>query len=163
MGFAQVWLGGGSTFATGNFPHAAGLRGAIAQLCQQASDGIWAGFIGLFILVALRFLVRRGWIAYVLGVPLAMFLNELSIPTSLPILDGVVRFLLAVLVVLVGVRFGLFALATFVATWYFLNLVPLTNELSAWYADQTIFAGFVIVGLALVAARFAVGKRVLLP
>ena len=160
MGFAQVWMAGGATFVPWNFPAAAGLRGVIAQLCQQVSDAVLFSFIALFTLVALRLLVRRTWIVYVLVAPLALYGNDLLNTTGLLILDWAVKLLVTALFLFVGARFGVFALATFVATWYFLNLVPISNELSAWYADQTIFAGLLIGGLALVAARFAVGKRV---
>ena len=78
----------------------------------------------------------------------------------MPTLDWVVRLLLAGLLLFVVARFGFFALGVTLATFSFLNLVPITNELSAWYADQTIFAGLVIGGLVIVAARFAIAKRV---
>ena len=42
----------------------------------------------------------------------------------------------------------------------FLTEVPLTGEMSTWYADQTIFAGVVIGVLALAAAHFARARMV---
>jgi len=158
IGFPRAVLGLQMTSATVNFPRAAGLREVIAQLCQQAADGVCIGFMLLFSLVALRFLVRRSWIAYILFVPLGVFANNFTTVYP-PMLDWAVRLLLAALLLVVVARFGFFALAASVATWYFLNLVPLTNELSAWYADQTIFVGVVVGGLTVAAARFATGKR----
>jgi hypothetical protein len=57
-------------------------------------------------------------------------------------------------------RLGLFALAVAIATFMFLTEVPLTGEMSTWYADQTIFAGVVIGVLALAAAHFARARMV---
>ena len=138
-----------------NFPDAQGLPGMIARLFSQTFDGVAASFLVLFTLVTLRFVVRRGWIAYVLCAPLVMFSNECANPTGLPVLDWTVSLLLAAVVLFVIARFGFFALAVGIATYYFLNRVPLTNDLSAWYGGQTIFAALVIGGLALCAAKLA--------
>jgi tRNA A-37 threonylcarbamoyl transferase component Bud32 len=165
VGFTQAWLGlrldaPQATPAWANFPDAAGLRATIAQLCQQAVEGIAEGFLVLFCLVVLRFLVRRSWIAYVLLAPLLLFANDFSFTTGLPVLDTAARLLMAVLFIFVVARFGFIALVATEATFYFLNQVPLTNDMSAWYASQTIFAAIVVCGLALAAARLATGKRV---
>ena len=142
-----------------NFPNAEGLPGMIAQLFDQTTDGVGASFTVLFTLVTLRFVVRRGWLAYVLIAPLVLFTNESANPTGLPVLDWSASLLLAALLLFVVARFGFFALAVVVATFYFLNRVPLTNELSAWYGGQTMFAALVTGGLALYAARLACPRR----
>ena len=89
MWFAkQAWGGvvlGGPTavHVIRNFPDAAGLRAAVVQLGDGASDGIAASFILFFALVAVRFLVRRNGIAYVLILPLLVFGNQFANPTGL--------------------------------------------------------------------------------
>ena len=159
MSFTRVWPGDlllrQAGHLTSNFPCAAGLRGVIAEFCLQTGIGVAHGFILLFTLVALRFLVRRSWIAYVLFAPLVLFANGFVGTMGPPILDWAVRLLLAALLLVVVARFGFFALAVTLATFYFLSLIPLTNELSVWYADATIFAGLVIGVLTFTAAHFA--------
>jgi serine/threonine-protein kinase len=164
IGLVQAWLGHllhapRRLLFEWNFPHSAGLRETIANLGQQVGEGVFAGLLVLFSLVVLRFLVRRGWIACVLLAPLTVVANDFSLTTGVPMLDWTARLLLAANFVFLVARFGFIALATGVATFYFLNMVPITNELGAWYADRTIFAGLVIGGLALVAARIATGRR----
>jgi hypothetical protein len=162
--FAQAW-GGVHLGAPGalpvirNFPDSAGLRTAVAQLGIAASDGVGAGFILFFALVALRFLVRRNWIAYVLLVPLLVFGNQFANPTGLPVLDWAASLSFAALFLLLGARFGILAVAAMVATMNFLTAIPLTAEWSVWYAGQTIFAALLVGGLTLAAARFATGRR----
>ncbi|MBI1853424.1 MAG: serine/threonine protein kinase [Planctomycetes bacterium] len=161
---AAVWIGMRLYAAqvipvTRNFPDTAGLRGSIAQLCQQGVDGAGVGFMLTFSLVALRFFVRRNWIAYLLFTP-AMFGNPLAFSIGVPVLDWAYLLFMVPWTLLMVSRCGLFAMAVAVATFGFLNFIPLTSELSAWYAGQTIFAALVVCGLAIVSARFATGKRV---
>ena len=160
MGFAQGWIGMQLDAQQAvpvrlNFPDAEGLPGMIARLCSQTMDGVWTSFNLLFLLMTLRLVVRRGWIAYVLVAPLLYFANESANPTGLPALDWTVALLQVALLLFLVARFGFFALAVGIATFYFLNRVPLTNDLYAWYGGQTIFAALLIGGLALYAAKLA--------
>ena len=160
VGHAQAWAGirldaPAATPFLANFPDAEGLRGMTAQLCSWTLAGVQAGFILLFCLVTLRVLVRRSWLAYLLLAPVVMLSNPVVIRTGLSALDWSGSLLSGLLLLLLAARFGFFALATGVATFYFLNAVPLTSELDAWYAGPTIFAGLVIGALAFLAARFA--------
>jgi hypothetical protein len=102
--------------------------------------------------------VRRSWLAYLLLAPLVMISNPVVIRTGVWALDWSGSLLSGALLLLLAARFGFFALATGVVTFYFLNAVPLTSALDTWYAGQTIFAGLVIGGLTFLAARFASRK-----
>jgi hypothetical protein len=104
--------------------------------------------------VALRFLVRRGWIAYVLCSPLVM-LQFLEPPTGLRLLDWTSALLGTAVFLFVIARFGFFAVVVTAVVFLYLSSATLTNELSTWYSGQTIFAGLVLVALALAAAHFA--------
>lgn len=162
MGMAQVGLGlwldaPEAVPVTTNFPDADGLAGMIARLCSKAIDGVQVSFILFFALVALRFLVRRSWIAYVLFAPLVLLANPFAHTVGLWTVDWTGRLLLGALLLFVVGRFGFFALAVAMATFILLNDVPLTTDLSAWYGSQTLFAALVLGGLTLAGARLASG------
>jgi len=164
-GFAQVSIGMSLDaprvmYVMRNFPETPGLRTTIAQFCSAANDGVAGSFIVLFSLVALRFVVRRDWITYILIVPMMLSANVYANPTGLQVLDWAVTLPFVALVLFLLARFGVFAVAVFIASSNLLNTIPLTGELGAWYVGPTILAGLVIGGIALAAAHFAIGKRV---
>jgi len=165
-GFAQVWIGMNldaprTASVTRNFPATAGLRAMLREFFYATSDGIAGSLIFLFVLVGLRALVRRSWIAYLLSVPMLLFANVYVNPTGLPVLDWAWSLFFAGLVLWLLARFGVLALAVGIGSYNFLVVIPLTSDLSAWYAGPTILAGLIVCGTALAAAHFAAGRRVL--
>jgi len=164
LGAAQAWIGmrigaPGAAPLTANFPDPGGLAGMIARLCSETIAGVRSSFLLLFGLVALRYLVRRSWIAYALFAPLVLLANPFANLAGNWVLDWSGRLGLAALLLLVVARFGFFALSVAVATFFFLSHVPLTNELTSWYGGQTIFAALVLGGLTFAGARLASTRR----
>jgi len=164
--FAQVWIGmsqgaPGATYVTRNFPATTGLRATLREFFFATGDGIAGSLIFLFVLVALRALVRRTWIVYLVVLPLISFANAHTNPTGLPVLDWAYSLCFAGLILWLLGRLGVLALAVGLATYDLVNVIPLTSDLSAWYAGPTILAGLMVCGLALAAAHFASGRRAL--
>ncbi len=101
------------------------------------------GFVYLLLLVLLRFLLRRQWLAAVVFLLIVSVMIEGRDFTLLP--WGPLSVVLAALVILlVLLRFGVLALIACLCCDAMLQDAPLSPNLSAWYAHATLVPlGFV--------------------
>jgi hypothetical protein len=121
----------GARFAVGDFLHSMG--GAIFDPL---------GFT--FLLTLLRVLLRRNWLAVAVVLLLSVLPGLLSGSPS----GAVVGLLIGSLLVLAFTRFGLLTLSTSTLIYFWLNSLPLTTNLSAWYAGTSFLVMFIVTALA---------------
>jgi serine/threonine-protein kinase len=150
VSFAFVWTFFASLLEPRNLtlPFAIGsLESARATAAGIAALGVQALIYGIglvFVVVLLRLLLRRAWIADALSALLITSL--LSGPVSTPAGELVLRifFLLTALVLLWLLRrFGLLAVLAATAAWFTLATAP--GDLTTWYAGRTALPLLLIV------------------
>jgi predicted Ser/Thr protein kinase len=133
-----------------------GSREAASFLFFQLGDMAFSavGIMSFFFLSTL--ILRRKWLAAValgfLNVVIALSGENLYLEVPVSVLQA------AVLVFLV-LRFGLLSIAVAGFVGVFLQVFPITLDLSQWYAGRSFFALALFVGIALYSFRISLGKR----
>jgi hypothetical protein len=151
---------GGSLFTHDLYP-LLGLRQLAAELLAGIPISIALAIPLCFFLVGLRAGLRRKWLAVpafilVLGLP-----NVLS--SDLPLLAAAGQVLGLAVVLIILLRFGLFALVVANFTEHTLVALPLTLDFSAWYIGLSLFTLLAFAALAALAFRLALAGRPLFP
>ncbi len=125
----------------------------------------YAVTIPLFLLTLaflLFLLLRKPWLYWTAFVLLNAWMNVLFKPTpnlaSAALLAIYWVPVMAISATVLG-RFGLLASAALNGCFFLLGSIPLTTHLSAWYANQGLVGGLVILGLACCACFTALGGR----
>jgi serine/threonine-protein kinase len=140
-----------------------GSRSYLSEFLGFQVDAVFLGFSLLFLLFLVGFLVRNEWLAaaVVTGLLTALWYGEVS--TFYPGLSVAVTGLRMAGFVLILKRFGV--LAAIVAIYFdgFLNMFPLTTDLTAWYAESSVFALAVVIGLGVYALYAVSGGRLFRP
>jgi serine/threonine-protein kinase len=122
-----------------------GLRQAVSAVAGVHTMEVLGAMIGIMMLLVLRLLLRRTWIAVIVFSVLAilMFYSGTSHPA--PYLIGMGLSLAAYWLVLFRVGLLPILLGPVVAN---LFLLPLTYDLTAWYGYVTVLVLFVTLGVA---------------
>ena len=88
-----------------------------------------------FLLTLLRALLRRDWLAGAVVVLISVLPGLLNSSLSVAV-EGLI---FNSLIVLAFIRFGQLALATSILIYFWVSSLPLTTNLSAWYAGTSLF------------------------
>jgi len=123
-----------------------GTRYGIGAWMSEIPGAILATLEFFFLLLGLRIVLRRQWLAAIAFV--AIFTAIKSLGSTYLILDVVTAAFVYIVAVLIVFRFGLVPLACAVFTIDLLVNVPFTTDLSAWYMGTSIFAFLSVVALA---------------
>jgi serine/threonine-protein kinase len=134
-----------------------GMRGIIGEMPYSVTFSIGYSFVGLFLLILLRTLLRKNWAAGVAWV----LLSALLLTGAASGWPGLVLSLIFFSVtVLLTTRLGL--LSVVVASFfhsYFLNGFPLTTQGSAWYAGISLVGMLLMSAMALYGFYTSLGGR----
>jgi len=142
---APAWLGDPRSLLWNGFHVASNRQYLFADVCGQIGISVFDGFMQLLLLVLLRFVLGRQWLAAVVFVPIAALLRGGNFD-QLP--WGALAALLGALVMLlVLLRFGMLAAAACICADGILLGVPLSPDLSTWYAHATIIPVGIVVAL----------------
>jgi hypothetical protein len=134
-----------------------GLRYLGTKLLLQVAVSVAAALLVFFLLLGLRALLRKQWLAAVVFVVLMLIprlLSSSAVPVDLAF--GVVALSIDVIILF---RFGL---VTYVAAVYVVNVLvqfPLTLDFSSWYIGDSIFVLVALAALAAWAFRTALAGR----
>jgi len=123
-----------------------GGRVALAWWLQQWPQSIQSTLVFFLLLLGLKVLLRKEWIAAIVFVAIFAVPRGLSspyMPIELP--SQILVYAIAVVIV---VRFGLVPLAVAIFTVDMLANVPFTSDFSAWYVGTTVWALLSVVALA---------------
>jgi len=158
--FLPTWLGRPAPRPDTIWPDTLlGARSYISAFLGFQDNAVFLGFALLFLLFLVQFLVRNEWLAavVVVGVLTALWYGEVS--TLYPALSLAVTVLRMAGFVFVLKRFGV--LAAIVAIYFdgFLNTFPITTALTEWYAESSVFALVIVIGLGAYALYAALGGR----
>jgi hypothetical protein len=145
-----------------NFWQLEALRGpmqTVVAILGNHSGGIYDTFFVIFILLLVRLVVRKTWIAVVI-----MTLMQIFVMISFggdPRMLIVAGILVAVVMFIVLFRFGLLAVMVYHTVNSLTSGLPLTADPSSWYFGTTLCAIVLLLGLASWGAYHALGKRFL--
>ncbi len=157
VAFGVVWLlifsvanipmaRAGSALSIGSTNYLLGGRQAFGQWLSQLPIAIFATLQFFFLLLGLKVLLRKDWLAAIAFVGMYVGMKALQ-STHLEV--TVPAFLLVyVILVLIVFRFGLVPVAVAAFTVDMLLNVPLTADFSLWFASTTLFTLLSIVAIA---------------
>lgn len=123
-----------------------GGRQALGQWLMQIPVSIFATLQFFFVLLGLKVLLRRNWLAAIAFV--ALYVGLRSLQSTHPAVDLPAIALVYAVLVLIVFRFGLVPLAVGAFTVDMLGNVPFTADFSAWYMGTTVLALLSVVALA---------------
>lgn len=123
-----------------------GGRHALGRLLMQLPTGLSATLQFFFILLILKVVVRKDWIAALLF--MLIYVGMRLLPSSHLAIDLPLWLLIYGVLVLVVFRFGLVPLAVGAFTVDTLANVPFTADFSAWYFGTTVLTLLVFVVIA---------------
>ena len=123
-----------------------GVRPALSAWWYQIPTSVLATLEFFFLLLGLKIVLRRDWLAAAAFVTIFTLIKTLG--SSYLAVELPSEILIYGIAVLIVVRFGLVPLACAVFTVDLLANVPFTADLSAWYASTTIFVLLSVVALA---------------
>jgi hypothetical protein len=137
------------------------LRYAFANLLELSAAAPFFSFVYVVSLLLVRAVVRKRWPTFAAYVVLWSALYAL--PTPHPYIHFLTASIGFSLHLAVFLRFGLLASLLSLFTQGVLTLFPLTPDLSAWYASNTILALLVLAALAAYGFRVALAGRPIVP
>jgi hypothetical protein len=137
-----------------------GARSALSAWLLHIPLGIQSALVFFFVFLVFRMILRKEWLAAIAFV--ALFAGMKTVGSDFVKVEALLQILIYGTAVLVVVRFGLVALATGMFAADVLLNVPLTADLSNWYAANGVFVVFSVAALACWAFYTALGGRSLL-
>ena len=137
-------LGGSPSFLSAEF--LLGGRQALGRWLYQVPSSILGALQFFFLLLGLKILLRRQWIAAAVFVAIFTTLNALgSRHMSLEVPTALIVYSIAAIVI---VRFGLVAFICGIFTADMLGNVPFSSDFSAWYMSAPLLALLSVVAMA---------------
>lgn len=124
----------------------AGGREALGEWLTRIPQAIIFTLLFFFLLLGLKMLLRKDWLAAIAFV--AVYALPLGLSSSYPSVELPMQILIYSVAVLIVFRFGLVPLACAIFTVDMLANVPFSADLSAWYMPTSILALVSIVALA---------------
>jgi serine/threonine-protein kinase len=130
-----------------NSPHyLMGGREALGQWARQIPISIMGTLQFFFLLLGLKLVLRKDWLAAIAFV--ALFAMPRGLSSTYPAIALPAEILIYAIAVLIVFRFGLVPLACAIFTVNMLGSVPVSGDFSAWYTPTWILGLASIVALA---------------
>ncbi|HZM15136.1 MAG TPA: serine/threonine-protein kinase [Candidatus Krumholzibacteria bacterium] len=134
-----------------------GTRFVLSSMAGLHTQAVLSTFTGILFLLVLKLLVRKTRLACVLFVGLAVVMFNPN--TGEPIAFVASMLVICVLFFLVLFRFGFLPIMLGFTVSDLVRAMPLTFDLSAWYAQASLFPILLLVGLALYGMRAAIAGQ----
>jgi hypothetical protein len=123
-----------------------GGRAVLGAWLTQIPLSIQSTLVFFFLLFVLRVLLRKEWLAAIVFV--AMWAITRTLGSDYPWIEGSAWTLIYGVAAIVVLRFGFVALAVGIFVTDILFNLPLTLDLSAWYASSALLPAVSVVALA---------------
>jgi hypothetical protein len=136
-----------------------GLAPALGAIASIHGWDLFELFIGIMMLLVLRLILRKTWIAMIVFSVLVTVLFNPGMGHPAPYLISMLIMMFLFWFVLF--RFGLLSLMVGYSVSHLLRYMPLTFDLTSWYAYATLLTLFITVGVAAWGFRTALGGRTL--
>jgi len=137
-----------------------GLQQGFAAVAGLHSQSLLYMFIGIMMILVLRLLLRKTWIAMIVFTALMFVAFHPGTGHPIPYLISIL--IVVSLLCFVLFRFGLLAVMIGYTVSKILHELPLTFDLTAWYGYVTLLTLFITVGLAAWGFRVALAGRPLI-
>jgi len=161
-GITRSWLTGYMDPANPSYaePYALnGVRYAAAEVFYSSSSSIAVSFWIMMVLLVLRILLRRAWLAYLVWAIMFVVVATQSGPPQLIFPMAVLIIALALIVLL---RFGVLGLITTIFVSRVIGTVPLATDFSAWYVGNMLPALVAVLGLSIYGFYTSLGGQPLI-
>ncbi|MBZ5685429.1 MAG: serine/threonine protein kinase [Acidobacteriia bacterium] len=136
----------GSVPPLGNTEYLLGARMAFGAWLRQIANSILGTLEFFFLLLGLKFVLRKDWLAAIAFV--AIFAVPSGLLDSHPRIELPTLILVYSIAVLIVLRFGLIPLAVAIFTVDMTLSLPLSGDISAWYMGNSLVALFSVVVIA---------------
>ena len=123
-----------------------GLRHTVAQMFDMSGQVIMGVLGGVVMLLVLRFILRKNWLAY--GAWVGLLVVMFNPRTSSAALDLTTMLIVALAWLLILIRFGLLTQMVSVLIWIAVESVTITLEPSSWYASGMLLAFTIVAAVA---------------
>jgi hypothetical protein len=143
---AIVLMRMGGPPSLGSTDYLLGTRHALGAVLFQVPSSILTALEFFFVLLGLKVLLRKEWIAA--SVFVAMFTGMSALGSSHLAVQVPAHIVVYAVAVLIIYRFGLVSMVCAIFTIDMLANVPFTTDFSAWYMSTSIFALLSVVALA---------------
>ena len=130
----------------GNTEYLLGARMALGAWLRQMANSILGTLEFFFLLLGLKFLLRKDWLAAIAFV--AFFALQRGPTDSHPAIELPFLILVYSIAALIVLRFGLIPLAVAIFTVDMALSLPLSSDVSAWYLGNSLVALFSVVVIA---------------
>jgi hypothetical protein len=137
------------------------LRKFVGIMLSDLIGPIIFGLTMLFLFFLLRTVIRRFWLAVLLFAALNVLL--LNGGQENVVAETIGAFVLAIITIIVLIRFGLLGLITAYTVQNFLQGFPVALDPSRWYFARGLVPVLLVLALALYAFRTSLGSRPLFP
>jgi hypothetical protein len=131
----------------GNTEYLLGARTALGAWLRQVANSILGTLQFFFLLLGLKFLLRKDWLAAIAFV--AVFSLPRGLQDSHPAIEAPFLILVYSIAALIVLRFGLIPLAVAMFTVDMALSLPLSSDVSAWYMGNSLVALLSAVAIAL--------------
>jgi len=158
---AAELLAHGSLGGTGPIWPLDGFRFALTVLFDETSRAFQAGLSLFVLLFLLTVLVRRQWIAFALLVVLTGLQN--TAVSQDPVIGGVAFLIVSAAILLALWRFGLLVPIGALMAANVVTRLPMTFDLSRWFAPASCVGMALLVALAVFGAWTSANLRTVLP
>ena len=125
----------------------------------SSSSSIAVSFWIMMVLLVLRILLRRAWLAYLVWAIMFVVVATQSGPPQLIFPMAVLIIALALIVLL---RFGVLGLITTIFVSRVIGTVPLATDFSAWYVGNMLPALVAVLGLSIYGFYTSLGGQPLI-
>jgi len=136
----------GSVPPLGNTDYLLDARTALGAWLRQVANSILGTLQFFFLLLGLKFLLRKDWLAAIAFV--AIFAVPRGLLDSHPKIELPTLILVYSIAVLIVLRFGLIPLAVAIFTVDMTMGLPWSGDVSAWFMSHSLMALFSVVALA---------------
>jgi serine/threonine-protein kinase len=131
----------------------------ISEFFRFQDNAIFYGFGLLFLLLAVKYLLRSEWLAVAVLTVLTTATWYGELPVDYPLLSLILTGLRMTVIVLILKRFGVLAVIFAIFIGSVLSTFPITVALNEWYAENAVFALVAVLALATYGLYTALGIR----
>lgn len=148
--------------ATRFVPNAvAGVRAQIIQMLQGLQLAPLATLTALFVILLLTIILRRRWLVLIAAWLLAILAGPFAPGNaqSQYIMSIFMSGVFAAILIFALLRFGLLTATVAFFAWFVLFTMPLTSNLSTWFASATVMISVLLMGVALFGFYYSTERR----
>jgi serine/threonine-protein kinase len=144
---------------SGGLEALAGSRASIAGYFLAVQDSFFVPIVVLLVVLVLRVLLRRPWVAYVVLVAISAAFAMTATPAA-PVARAVTTTITVIIALFLLTRFGLLAFLVGIVFSYW-QAIPLTMDPSSWFFPASVLTMLLFAGIAVYGFVVSIGGQAL--